>query len=123
MHRVLIADPDRVLAARYRAALEQGGFETQAAASGLECLARLRAFRPHVLVLEPDLPWGAGEGVLALLREDESLPGVSVVVVSARAASDGLGGQGQVRGHFQKPLEPRRLVGIVREVVPQAATS
>ena len=37
--------------------------------SGLECVARLRERVPDVLVLEPQLPWGGGEGVLAIMGE------------------------------------------------------
>ena len=44
-----------------------------AALSGLECAARLRECVPDVLVLEPQLPWGGGEGVLAMMGEVPSL--------------------------------------------------
>src|SRR5205823_2779004 len=66
VHRVLIADSDRGLARLCRRALEGSGSAVETAADGLECLSRLRAFRPNLLVLEPELPWGSGEGVLAV---------------------------------------------------------
>ena len=63
--RVLLADPDRSLTAVYRKPLSREGFEVVAAFSGLECVARLREQVPDVLVLEPQLPWGGGEGILS----------------------------------------------------------
>jgi len=116
MSLVLIADPDRTLATAYRVALERAGFGVETAASGLECLSGLRAFRPLVLVLEPDLPWGSGEGVLALMEEG-SAPRVPVLLLSSRPE----GGIQRslhvpVWGRLLKPLEPRRLVGIVSEI-------
>ena len=62
--RVLMADPDESLRPVYRGPLFEEGFELVTAASGLECVARLRDRVPDVLVLEPQLPWGGGEGVL-----------------------------------------------------------
>ena len=67
--RVLMADPDESLQPVYREPLLQEGFELATAASGLECVARLRERVPDVLVLEPQLPWGGGEGVLAMMGE------------------------------------------------------
>jgi CheY-like chemotaxis protein len=122
MCRVLIADPDRGLTARYRRWLELWGFEVETAGSGLECLDRLREFRPDVLVLEPELPWGWGDGVLALLREDQTLPRPPVVVVTYKVRDDRLGAdRALVRAVCLKPLEPGRLVEVVQEVAPPDA--
>ena len=67
--RVLMADPDECLPLAYRESLSREGFELVTAASGLECVARLRERVPDVLVLEPQLPWGGGDGVLAMMGE------------------------------------------------------
>ena len=77
--RVLMADPDESLHPVYRVPLLQEGFEVAAASSGLECVARLRERAPDILVLEPQLPWGGGEGVLAMMGEVPQLAAVPVV--------------------------------------------
>ena len=59
------------------------GFELVTAASGLECVARLRERVPDVLVLEPQLPWGGGEGVLAIMGEVPQLATVPVMVLTS----------------------------------------
>jgi two-component system OmpR family response regulator len=117
--RVLIADPDECLVDSYRACLEQHGFEVVVAASGLECVERLRDSAPDVLVLEPVLPWGGGDGVLAMMREEPDVPRVPVIALTV----------GHDRGvlyrlapfpidDFQvKPLSGDRLVQRVRAVV------
>jgi response regulator of citrate/malate metabolism len=48
----------------------------------LECLERLQDFAPDVLVLEPELPWGGGDGVLAVIHEQPELRPAFVVLVS-----------------------------------------
>ena len=71
--RVLIADSDPALLASYRDFLVRQGFEVALARDGLDCLAQLRSTFPDVLVLEPELPWGQGDGVLALMEEADGL--------------------------------------------------
>jgi DNA-binding response OmpR family regulator len=80
--RVLLADGNQSLLAEYSGYLRQKGFEVATAANGLECIARLREFEPNVLVLEADLQWGWGEGVLARMFEDSDLPRVPVIVLA-----------------------------------------
>jgi CheY-like chemotaxis protein len=64
-----MADPDGSLHPVYREPLAEEGFDVVAALSGLECVDRLRERVPDVLVLEPQLPWGGGDGVLAMMGE------------------------------------------------------
>lgn len=81
--RVLIADPDKSLQTMYRDSLFQEDFEISAALTGLECMDRLREDTPDVLVLEPQLPWGGGEGVLAMMGENPKLATVPVMVLTS----------------------------------------
>ena len=78
-----MADPDESLQPVYREPLAQEGFDVVAARSGLECVARLRERVPDVLVLEPQLPWGGGEGVLAIMGEVPALANVPVMVLTS----------------------------------------
>jgi DNA-binding response OmpR family regulator len=78
-----MADPDESLRPEYRGPLLQEGFELVTAVSGLECLARMRERVPDLLVLEPQLPWGGGEGVLAVMGEIPVLAGVPVMVLTS----------------------------------------
>lgn len=67
---VLIADQDPELAELYGAFLADHGFTTRAVSGGLACLGLVRQQRPRLLVLDNELPWGDGAGVLACLRQD-----------------------------------------------------
>ena len=79
---VLIADSDEYLLDNYREYLEQHGFEVTTVTTGLECVERLRDCAPDVLVLEPSIPWGWGDGVLAMMHEDPDIPLVPVIVLT-----------------------------------------
>lgn len=80
--RVLLADPDAYIAATYADCLRQRGALVTTAGTGLECLERLQDFAPDLLVLEPELLWGGGDGVLAVLHEQPELRPAFVVLVS-----------------------------------------
>jgi CheY-like chemotaxis protein len=84
--RVLLTDADTRMLSIYQAFLMRQRMEVLTASTALECLELLRHWRPDVLVLDADLLWGSGLGVLALMREDPSVPIVPVLLL-ARDAS------------------------------------
>src|SRR5262249_24541490 len=101
-----------------RACLALGDFEVSVVTNGLDCVAGLRSFRSDILVLEPELLWGAGEGVLARMREEEDVPAVPVILL---VASDRELPRGTpplpVRSILQKPLPPQELAARIRLVL------
>jgi CheY-like chemotaxis protein len=109
--RVLIADPDEDRQPVYREPLAQEGFDVVTAGSGLECIARLRECVPDALVLEPHLPWGGGDGVLATMGESPQFATIPVVVLTSHYESDSLRSVARfpVSSFHLKPLAPDRL--------------
>jgi CheY-like chemotaxis protein len=80
--RLLVAEPSSTMAELYRQAFSAAGYEVVTASGGLECLVKLREDTPDLLVLDLDLPWGGGDGVLTMMREDEDIPRIPVVVTA-----------------------------------------
>jgi chemosensory pili system protein ChpA (sensor histidine kinase/response regulator) len=78
---LLIAETDAELRDVYRTYLTRHGYEVETASDGLECLNKLRQMMPAVLVLDRELRWGGGDGVLACLREERATHGVSVILM------------------------------------------
>jgi DNA-binding response OmpR family regulator len=109
--RVLMADPDESLHPLYREPLSREGFEVDRALNGLECVSRLRERRPDVLVLEPQLPWGGGDGVLAMMGEDPQFATVPVMVLTSCRDPHILKAVTRfpVSDYQLKPLAPNRL--------------
>jgi CheY-like chemotaxis protein len=117
--KVLIADPDESLLAQYQQFLANDRLRVETATSGLECLKKLRNFSPDVLVLEPELPWGRGEGVLACMHQDADLPRVPVVVLSHRLDNARLNSMNEfeVSAYYVKPLSAQDLRGCLRRLL------
>jgi DNA-binding response OmpR family regulator len=116
--RVLIADPDESLLAAYREILRED-FEVITAPSGVECIARLRDCTPDVLVLEPQLPRGGGEGVLAMMHDAPNLATVPVMILTSCRDRHVLESVAPYRisDYHVKPLAPRELAARIRTML------
>lgn len=115
-HRLLIADRDvewRELNQRF---LAEVGYEVETSTDGLDCLAKLRHSAPAMLVLDLELPWGGGDGVLAWLREESSAPRIPVLLMGPAAA--GLDrasfNESPVVEFLPKPVGLNRLLESIR---------
>ena len=115
--RVLMADPDESLHPMYREFLSREGFEVDRALTGVECVSQLRECVPDVLVIEPQLPWGGGDGVLAMMGEDPVLAIVPVMVLTSWCCDPRIleaVARYPVSEYQLKPLTADRLAGRLR---------
>ena len=110
--RLLLADSDESILKRCEKGCSNNGITLRTAKGGVECLAELRRSPPDVLVLDVDLPWGGGDGVLEVMCDDDSLARIPVVLLDRNAA--GCGGPGRfpanVVGRLVKPLDVPALL-------------
>ena len=81
--RVLLAGMNNSRWRGYRETLDAAGFTARFTSNGVECVAVLRNFRPHVLVLDPNILWGGGDGVLAIRDEEFGLNHNLVMILTA----------------------------------------
>lgn len=106
-----MADPDEPLLAEYREQSREC-IDVVTAFNGLECVARLREQVPDVLVLEPQLPWGGGDGVLAMMHDVLDLAIVPVMILTSCSDPTILNNISRypVSDFHSKPLSPALLV-------------
>ena len=83
---VLIVDDERDLRTLLEFNLRQAGYETAHAASGAEALARARALKPHVIVLDLNLPDVSGTDVCRLLKSDPTTQSIPILMLTARGS-------------------------------------
>jgi DNA-binding NarL/FixJ family response regulator len=88
--QLLVADSDPFVLEGCHRYFSNRGYQVEVAADGLRCLDALRQLPPDVLVLEQELVWGGGDGVLACLREDHSRWPETVIVTTSAAAGQPL---------------------------------
>jgi len=117
--RVLIADGDGSLLAAYRDFLSRNGFNVLTAPDGLKCINALRCFKPDALILELDIPWGGGMGVLEVMHEQLDVPLVPVLVLTSRQDPESIEevtAFKMVNRYHVKPLAPDQLAKLVRTI-------
>jgi len=117
---VLVIDDDPMVHQLLRGHLEEDGFDVLTAADGIEGLTLAREYRPTVIVLDIHLPKLDGWGVLSRLKSDPVLAAIPVIILSVeeeRARGFSFG----ACEYLVKPIEPSRLLSIVRRSVQPGA--
>jgi CheY-like chemotaxis protein/signal transduction histidine kinase len=117
---VLVIDDDPMVQHLLRGHLEADHFRMLSATDGLEGLTLAREARPAVIILDIHLPRLDGWSVLGELKSDPALSGIPVIMMSVeeqRARGFSFG----ACEYLVKPVEPDRLVQVVRKaLVPSA---
>lgn len=95
--RILIVEPDRILAQNYRLALESAGHEVEWRSDGQSAVHCLDEERPDLVVLELQMPVHNGLEFLYELRSYPEWQDIPVIVASVVPEKDVDGGGGQLK--------------------------
>lgn len=115
MSSVLIADDDQLTSSLLQTLFELEGLEATCVAEAGEVIPAIEEQRPSVVLL--DLYWGRKEGT-ALIREIRASPAIAstpVIVFSGEDKTQETLAAGADL-FLTKPLDPTRLVEIVKEM-------
>ena len=116
-HRILVVDDEPNIVDVVSMALRFQGFEVASAATGQEALDQVRAFRPHLMVLDVMLPDMEGFDVAERLGTQRA--DVPIVFLTARDATPD-----KIRGltsggddYVTKPFSLEELVARIRSIL------
>lgn len=117
--RVLIADGDEAFLEVAQCYLSHRGHEAKVAANGLESVAILRRYVPDVVVLERELLWGGGDGVLARMQQDVEWSRIPVILTSGDELPDESGSSAgpPLAAQLQKPYRLEDLLALLQAVL------
>ncbi|MEQ8788944.1 MAG: hypothetical protein RIC55_21715 [Pirellulaceae bacterium] len=110
---LLLALNDAPTADRLRDYFERRGILVQTTTSGIECLEKLRSSAPRLLLLQWELLWGGGDGVLAVMREEAPPGRTSVLLLANHENAANLRVVPPVVGCFATTFDSRRIAGRV----------
>jgi two-component system phosphate regulon response regulator PhoB len=123
--RVLVVDDEPDIAGLVAYHLAKAGYRVTTAGDGTEALARARAERPDLVVLDLMLPGRSGLDVLADLRRVDETRHIGVILLTARREE-----QDRIAGlslgaddYLAKPFSPQELVLRVGAVLRRLAAA
>jgi two-component system alkaline phosphatase synthesis response regulator PhoP len=120
--RILVADDDAQIVRLVKSYLEQAGFMVLTAPDGETALHVIRHDRPDLVVLDVMMPGRNGFELTRLLRADEQLAGIPILMLTARV-EDAYKLQGLDIGaddYLTKPFNPLEVVARARALLRRA---
>src|SRR5258708_36002887 len=121
--RILVVDDDKQIVRLVRSYLEQAGMTTFPAYDGEEALHFLRAERPDLVILDLMLPNRNGWEITRILRGDERLANIPILMLTARV-EDGdkiLGFELGADDYLTKPFNPLEVVARVKAILRRSS--
>lgn len=117
--RVLVVDDSPEIARMVEVVLLAAGYTVQVARDGEEALEKIREFPPDLIILDVMMPRMDGFELTRLLRQDPSMSGVSIIILTAKGLSaDRLVGLTVgADDYILKPFDVGELLARVRGVL------
>lgn len=121
--RILVVDDDKQIVRLVQSYLEQAGFAVLAAYDGEHALRVIRHERPDLVVLDLMLPRRDGWDITRVLRADEHLATIPILMLTARVEDTDkiLGLELGADDYLTKPFNPREVVARVRAILRRAS--
>jgi DNA-binding response OmpR family regulator len=121
--KVLIAEDEPNIVASLEFLLRQFNYEVRVARDGVEALALVASFAPHLVLLDVMMPRKSGFEVCRRIRGNPAWQNVKVMMISAKGRDSDID-QGLALGadaYVTKPFSTKALMATVRELLPEDA--
>lgn len=120
--RILIADDEPNIVISIEFLLKREGYDVIVAQNGAEALAKVRAERPDLVILDVMMPLRNGFEVCQDLRQDPEFKDLRIMMLTAKGrdteVSKGLALGADV--YMTKPFSTRELVAKVKALMDRA---
>src|SRR5512135_1396204 len=123
--RILVVDDDKQITRLVAIYLEKAGFSVLTAFDGENALRVIRHERPDLVVLDLMLPKQDGWEITRLIRVDEHLATIPILMLTARVEDTDkiLGLELGADDYLTKPFNPREVVARVRAILRRAGST
>lgn len=116
--KILVVDDEQDVLKIISLRLEKSGYEVICARDGREALSLARQMIPDLAVLDVYLPDTNGDDVARVMKSDDRLKHIPIILISATAASVAERAKDcGAEGYIGKPFEPEELLNMVKKVL------
>jgi two-component system alkaline phosphatase synthesis response regulator PhoP len=125
MVRILVVDDDKQIVRLVRSYLEQANYQVLTAYDGETALHSIRREKPDLIILDLMLPDRDGWEITRLVRSDQNLAGLPIIMLTARTEDTDkiVGLELGADDYITKPFNPREVVARVRAVLRRMTDS
>lgn len=117
--KIFIADDDEICLLSLQKLLVLSGFEVQATQNAREVMPMIKAFSPHLIILDLLMPNLGGLEICEMLNADEQTRGIPIIIVSA------LGGLADIKkayrlgivNYITKPYDFKKLLQEINRAI------
>jgi len=117
--KILIADDEQNIVISVEFLMKREGFTVFVAGDGEEALAKIRAEKPDLVLLDVMMPKKNGFDVCQEIRADAAYAGMRILMLTARGRDTEVakGLAMGADGYMTKPFSTKELVDKVRELL------
>ncbi|WP_296944246.1 PleD family two-component system response regulator [uncultured Massilia sp.] len=118
IHKILIVDDSPTERYYLTDILVRNGFSVTTAVNGEEALAKIRAERPELILMDVVMPGANGFQVTRAISRDPELSSVPVIICSSKnQETDRIWGMRQgARDYLVKPVDPQLLLASIATI-------
>ncbi|NJO74564.1 MAG: response regulator [Leptolyngbyaceae cyanobacterium RM1_406_9] len=117
--QILVVDDNADLRNYVSGILQQAGYRVQTARNGAEGFQLAQATPPQLIVTDLMMPLVSGLEMIQMIRQDEALKGIPIVLLTAKADEDTRieGAEQGADAYLSKPFNRRELLAEVRNLL------
>lgn len=121
MIKVLLVEDDKILLDMYKDKFTHEGYKVQTAIDGKDGFEKMVAFRPDIVLLDLIMPKGGGYDILKLIKNNQVLNKIPIVVLTNIYAdtTDLLQNWGVKYCLLKSNYTPEEVVKKVQEILTQ----
>lgn len=125
INKILIVDDSPTERLYLTDILVKHGFAVSTAVNGDEAIARIRAERPELILMDVVMPGANGFQVTRAIARDPELAGLPVIICSSKnQETDRIWGMRQgARDYLVKPVDPQRLLASIAALASAGSVS
>ncbi len=116
--KILTCDDEKHIVRLIQVNLERQGYEVITAYNGAECLEKVAAEKPDMIILDVMMPEMTGFEVLETLKSDPETAKIPVIMLTAKSQDADVlrGWQSGVETYITKPFNPMELITFVKRI-------
>ncbi len=119
MKRILVVDDDLDILELVQMALTMNGYSVQTVSRWESMEDTIHEFQPELVLLDVSLGTADGRDLCRKIKESPDMGNIAVVLFSANIEMQKSVGECRADSFLPKPFNLKRLVGTIREVMPQ----